>query len=62
MKMLAVPLFLALCACSTTSGDPCAGFKPIRPEIADNAVISLQLVEQLLVHNETGAKLCGWKP
>ena len=58
---LIVPAVLALSAC-TTSGDPCAGFKIIRPAQSDIAVISSDLVDQILVHNETGEKLCKWKP
>lgn len=61
LKMLALPLFLALGACTSTSGDPCAGFRTIHPTSADMAVISDQLVGQILANNETGKALCGWR-
>ncbi len=52
---------LALQACST-SADSCAGFKPIRPAIADVDAMSPGLNRQIIAHNETGAALCRWKP
>ena len=66
MKSLAIIVFmtalaLALPACST-SADPCAGFKPIRPAIADVDAMSAGLARQIVTHNETGAELCRWKP
>ena len=66
MKTLAIivlltALALALPACNTV-GDPCAGFRPIRPVIADVDAISAGLAQQITAHNETGAKLCRWKP
>jgi len=36
-------------------------FGPIRPTAADVEAISDELVRQLVVHNETGAALCGWE-
>ena len=66
MKTLAIivvltSLALALPACSTST-DPCAGFKPIRPAIADFDAMSAGLARQIVAHNETGAGLCRWKP
>ena len=64
MKTLVIIVLLtalALPACST-SADPCAGFKPIRPMIADVDAISPGLARQIVAHNETGAALCRWKP
>ena len=66
MKTPAIVVFstaltLALSAC-TTSGDSCAGFKPIRPAIADVNAMSTGLARQIVAHNETGASLCRWKP
>ena len=60
-KAISVALFLFLGACSTTSGDPCAGFRPIRPSVADTDTMSGSLVSQILTHNETGKSLCGWQ-
>ena len=59
--MLMTALALALPACST-SADSCAGFKSIRPAIADVDTMSPGLARQIVTHNETGAKLCRWKP
>jgi len=59
--VLLTALTLALPACPT-SGDSCAGFKPIRPAIADIDAISPGLARQIVAHNETGAQLCRWKP
>jgi hypothetical protein len=39
----------------------CDVFVPIRPGAADVGAISDELVRQLLVHNETGEALCGWR-
>lgn len=57
---LMAPLALALPACST-SADPCAGFRPIRPAVADVTAMSAGLARQIVAHNETGASLCRWK-
>ena len=54
-------LALALTACST-SADPCSGFRPIRPAIADIEAMSSGLARQIVTHNETGARLCRWTP
>ena len=46
-----------------------AGVVPLSDEVrylldavGDIDVISDSLVDQVLAHDETGAKLCGWKP
>ena len=52
---------LLLAACNTL-GDPCAGFRPIRPVLADVIAVSDSLARQIAAHNEAGAKLCRWKP
>lgn len=64
MVMLALPLamMLVLAACTTNAGVSCIGFKPIHPAIADVDAISPGLARQILAHNETGARLCRWKP
>ncbi|PWC89850.1 hypothetical protein TSH100_04230 [Azospirillum sp. TSH100] len=38
----------------------CAAFRPIYISRADQ--LSEGTAEQLLEHNETGARLCGWRP
>ncbi len=62
VKGIIIIATLFLASCQTTSGDRCAGFKPIRPTSSDVQLISETLTNQLLVYNKTGASLCGWKP
>lgn len=56
-------LFVVLLAgCSVSAGSFCRAAKPIYAAPQDATVISDRLVSSLNAHNETGAKLCGWKP
>ena len=51
---------VCLGGCATAgSGDFCAVASPIRPIVKD--VLTDGTVRQILAHDETGAKLCGWK-
>lgn len=57
--MLVLPAaFLAGCGISVTA--ECDWAEPIRPSRADDLTPGTQ--RQILAHNETGAKLCGWQP
>ena len=56
----ALALFLALAACTTTSGSFCEIAKPIRPANVD--VLTDADVAAILQHNEKLAKLCGVRP
>jgi hypothetical protein len=38
----------------------CDWADPIRPSRAD--VLSPDTARQILAHNETGARICGWRP
>lgn len=53
---------MMLCATGLAGGcvtaDPCSWARPIRPSVAD--VLTDGTVRQILAHNETGAKVCGW--
>jgi hypothetical protein len=40
----------------------CDWAKPIRPTADDIAAVSDGLARDILTHNLTGEKLCGWKP
>lgn len=56
-----------LSACASGSGvevrtGACDVFRPIRPVAGESQHLSESLVEQILTHNETGARLCGWVP
>lgn len=49
-----------LAGCATTT-DWCASNRPIRPRAEDVETMSSGTARQLLEHNRTGAKICGWK-
>jgi hypothetical protein len=55
---------MLLCAVSFANGcvqtDACDWAEPIRPTAQDVATISPGLARDLLRHNQTGQKLCGW--
>ena len=53
--MLAV-IFLS--GCETTKS--CDWANPIKPSVND--VLTSGTERQILTHNTTGAKLCGWQP
>lgn len=64
--MIAGALSLAACCHTPVQADPvvdtgCVAFSAIRPTDHDIDVMSDELVDQLLVHNEIGHKRCGWK-
>jgi hypothetical protein len=48
--------------CASVPGTACDGWRPIRPLEDDLATMSDSLVEQVLAHNEHGARVCGWTP
>lgn len=58
MILVWLAVFLAGCGISLTA--ECDWAEPIRPSQADDLTPGTQ--RQILVHNETGAKLCGWQP
>ena len=49
---------VSIAGCATSVGT-CDWGKPIRPSRSD--VLTRQTANQILAHNETGARLCGWK-
>ena len=51
-------LAASMAGCATS--DPCGWAEPIRPSRAD--VLTEGTRDQVLVHNETGARICGWRP
>jgi len=59
LPMIAVAILVS--GCATRVGGACDGWSPIRPTRADTQTMSDRLVEQVLAHNEHGAKVCGWK-
>lgn len=72
MRLLALALAATLVACTphVTVPDPvdtgCIAFRPITLTKQDKQLvmeekISQSLVDQILAHNETGERRCGWK-
>ena len=59
MMMLAW-LAVSLAGCGIKIGVDCDWAAPIRPSRADHLTSDTR--RQILAHNETGAKLCGWQP
>lgn len=51
---------LILAGCTTTGGDFCLLASPIRPSASD--VLTEGTARQILTFNETGARVCAWKP
>jgi hypothetical protein len=56
-KMLMAWLVVCLAGCEIRD---CDWAQPIRPSRADHLTEGTQ--RQILGHNATGAKLCGWQP
>ena len=55
-------LILTLCAaCATDGGVPsvCAPWRPVL--VGEGDSLTRPTAEAVLAHNETGARLCGWK-
>lgn len=58
---LALALLLTGCAeIGPATEGSCAAFRPIYVSRAD--ALTDGTAEQILVHNETGARLCQWRP
>ena len=55
---LASLTLLAACAQSGAGTSACSGWRPIYVSRAD--VLTDGTARQVLAHNETGARLCGW--
>ena len=64
LRMICAGILLALLSGCATSGagteGVCTAFRPIYTSRAD--VFTDGTAEQLLVHNLTGGRLCGWAP
>lgn len=59
--MIFIAALTAGCATEPTSqADACDWAQPIRPSRAD--VLTEGTLVQIVVHNETGEVLCGWRP
>lgn len=64
LRMICAGILLALLSGCATGGagteGGCVAFRPIYTSRAD--MLTDGTAEQLLAHNLTGARLCGWKP
>lgn len=62
VKALILAVLIALAGCQATKGSFCAISSPIR--LSSQAIdhLSDAEVKDILARNETGRKLCGWKP
>lgn len=59
MRMMILAwLAVSLAGCGIKIGTECDWAAPIRPSRAD--ILTLGTQRQILAHNETGSKLCGW--
>lgn len=59
-RMMLAWLAGSLAGCGISFGAECDWAAPIRPSLADQLTSDTQ--RQILAHNETGSKLCGWQP
>jgi hypothetical protein len=61
--VLALAALLAGCGGGATYlSDFCLQAKPLRPNAAAWAAADRSFKEEIVLHNETGAALCGWMP
>lgn len=64
LRMICAGMLLGLLSGCATNGvgtdGGCAAFRPIYTSRAD--ALTDGTAEQLLAHNLTGARLCGWMP
>lgn len=56
--LLASATLLAGCATGGAGTSPCSGWRPIYVSRTD--ALTPDTARQILAHNETGARLCGW--
>ena len=63
-KALSLLCLLLLTACSGAAyeSDFCLLAAPLRPNGAAWDAADQLFKQQVVVHNETGARLCGWQP
>lgn len=60
--LIMVCLLLAGCTAPTYAPDYCLLASPLRPNGAAWDAADQIFKQQVVTHNETGAKLCGWQP
>jgi len=55
-------ILIPLAGCASTGAvptDPCGPWRPIL--VSERDQLTRGTAEQVLAHNETGARVCGWK-
>ncbi len=57
--LFSIAVSIAGCATDLRPKSDCDWAQPIKPSRQD--VLTRQTNEQILAHNESGAKICGWK-
>jgi len=62
--LIAIAILATIYGCATFTDSVCIVMQPIQPTADDVRVMSDDLVNQLLVHNESWARTCDkdWKP
>lgn len=56
---LGAVMLLSGCGSGGPAIDPCGAWRPILISRAD--VLTAETAREILAHNETGARLCGWR-
>lgn len=59
-KTMLLCAMLLMSGCATITKNSCDWAAPIRPSVSDH--LTDGTARQILEHNLTGQKLCGWKP
>lgn len=60
MIMLALPMMIFGQSCSTVADSFCAAARPIMPNVEAIMAMDRQTLLQIVNHNDTGHRLCGW--
>lgn len=60
LNRLPIALLTLLPSCAATGGAGCEAWRPIL--IGAEDILSAETARQILAHNLTGARLCGWRP
>ncbi len=53
-----IALAILLTSCAGTGGAGCDAWRPILVDVQDG--LSAETARQILAHNRTGRRLCGW--
>jgi hypothetical protein len=61
LRLSVIAVLIAGCGIDPGATDvACDWAAPIRPSRADQ--LTEDTARQILIHNETGARICGWRP